>query len=379
MKSEILNRCIRGFTLAFLLIFIGTKVFANEQRPMSDTAADSVASEIKKLDKNTINKRLEALNRQSIRAEFGHLQDINQEVMQAFPYFSALTVAFIKRLRLKGVDRFSGEEDVWRIYLGGGTAAHTYFPEYFRLKREMFRREMNLPQDDIQYMELSEAFREADKKFQDTVASHRREGLNPEYTKMWNHSTLTNIQKYILTLDEDAADVFSREFFGGKYHADFSKVEDIADAIIRQEERLWLFNELGLSDCLTHEKSCISRSDQVPHIMNQLVQLSSDAVLQHYFPSLIEDICDIKDKHCSHLHVETALNGIKAGMKEDQLLTRRMAIGVFLRFGWDGETIQIPLTRLLASFDNKILREYYRGLLSLRVFWRFIDNEQSVQ
>lgn len=386
MKSEILKRCISEFALTFLLVFAGVQIFANEPSLENDTTPAEpakpdkrVASEIEKLDKNTIRKRLEALNLQSIKAEFEYFQDINQHVMQAFPYFSALTVAFIKRLRLQGVDRFSGEQDVWRIYHGGGTAAHTFFPEYFRLKREMMRREMNVQQDDIQYSDLSAEFREADKKFQDTIANHRREELSPKYTKKWNHSTLTTMQASILALDEEAAEIFSREFLGGKYHADFSQVEAIADAIIRQEERLWLFHELGLSDCLMHEGSCIARSDQVPHIMTQLVILSSDPVLKHYFPSLAEVVCDLKDKHCSYLHVEVALDVMRAGMNEDRLLVRPMAIGVFLRFGWNGKTIQVPLTRLLASYDNDVLKEYYQGLLGLRAFWRYLENEQSAQ
>ena len=62
-------------------------------------------------------------------------------------------------------------------------------------------------------------------------------------------------------------------------------------------------------------------------------------------------------------------------MKDDQKHLRSLAIGAFYRFGWDGEGVQIPITRLLAKADNQKLEAIYKGLLNYRPFWRYINDE----
>ena len=286
MKAIKQRICISLLTVMLLVIAASQQIYAVEQMTGSVKSVLVPPDSLGDQQKKVILERLTQLNRHTIREEFQDVVDIKQEIMNFFAYFSAMTEAFCKRLELQGVDQFTGKEDVWRVYYGGGAAAHSLFPEYFRLKREVMRQDLRLNQDDIQYNELSEEYRERDGKFQKKVAEERRAGMNPGITPEWDNSNLNALRAGILKLDRGASETFSNDYFGGLYKTDFSVVGAISDAIIRQEDRVWLFHELGLSDCLMNGGDCINSSVQFQKVAARLSRLKDDPVLNHYFPQL---------------------------------------------------------------------------------------------
>ncbi|AMO54873.1 hypothetical protein GZ77_25180 [Endozoicomonas montiporae] len=369
---------INVLTVMLLATATGNQVRAAEAL-LSGSVAESIVQSDRPVnrEKKTVLERLNQLKRPSIREEFQNVADIKTEMMQFFAYFSAMTNAFYRRLELMGVDRFTGKDDVWRAYYGVGAAAHTLFPEYFRLKREVMRQEMNLDQDDIQYSDLTLDYREKDEQFQQRVSLHRKEGMNPDNTSKWDNSTLKALRAGVLKLDREASSAFSKEFLGGLYETDFRVVKALTDAIIRQEDRIWLFHELGVSDCLT-EGVCIKSSKQFFKVSAKLSQLKDDPVLNHYFPQLKNLYCEPATRTCEPLGLINVLDAVKSGMEDDQAHLRSLAIGAFHRFDWKGSGAQVPVTRMLAGLDNEALKKAYLGLLRDRVFWRYIENEHTL-
>lgn len=324
---------------------------------------------------NGLIARANQLRGESIRKEFAGIDDIDRETMDFFVNFSAMTLAFYKREALNGVQQLNGKDDVWRMYYGGGAAAHALFPEYFRLKREGWRRTLYPERDDIAYHELTPALRREDHRFMTTAASHRREGLNPDYTSYWNNKTLKEFQDYVLVLDKDAATLFAGAFVGSGRLPDFTRADKMADAIIRHEDRTWLLHHLNLTQCSLNSDTCELPSLDFQLLYPRLQAVKSDKVFAHYFPEFVNSICDPKEKSCNWHKILSELVAITQGDKEDARIPGTLMVGWFYDFEWQGDLSRVPLTRQLSSMNLESLRTVYKGLLHYRAFWRYTQNE----
>ena len=365
--------CLAGFITTLALA--SSSIHANHNHSSRHFSITSVEfPEPSGEEQEQLIQRANKLKGMSIRREFAHIRDIDKEVVDFFVYFTAMTTAFYKRESLNDVYQFNGEDDVWRMYYGGGAAAHALFPEYFRLKREIWRRENTPAQDDIAYHELPPMLQKRDEAFQKKAASHRREGLNPKYTPYWNDKTFEEFTAFVLTLDKDAAGLYEAAFVGRHYQPDFSKAEQIADAIIRHEDRIWLFHHLNLTDCLDNSL-CSLHSHDYHALTTKLVALKSDKVLAHYFPEFINSICSPGSNSCNWVTTFSELLALRNGYQEDAKVFGTLMVGSFYDFEWKGDPGQLPLTRLLSQMNLDSLRTVYLGLLKHRAFWRYTRNE----
>ena len=323
---------------------------------------------------NELVQKANQLRGNSIRKEFADIADIDKATMDFFVNFSAMTLAFYKREALNGFQKFNGENDVWRMYYGGGAAAHSLFPEYFRLKREVWRRMLFPERDDIAFHEIPEDLRQKDRKFMDTAAAHRRDGLNPTKTTYWNDKTLKEFQDFVLVLDKDAATLFDEAFIRQNRLPDFRKADQMADAIIRHEDRIWLFNYLNLTEGSLNNR-CELHSEGFHSLFSRLQVVKSDKVLSHYFPELINSICEPDDADCDCSKVFSELAALQKEDKIDTGIPGTLMIGWFYNFEWQGDLNHVPLTRQLSSMDLDSLRTIYLGLLGYRTLWRYVLNE----